>query len=162
MSSGRSSAPLAGTSLTPDRLEGLADRLQPATDGTIAVEAPATADRIGSVPACGESDVDAAVAAAREAQPAWATTPVDRRAAVVDRFSDLVVDHRTELLDLLQLETGKSRQTAAEGLFSVPSACGQAVVRGPEAVADESRGGGIPLVTTATVSYEPVGVVGVI
>ena len=162
MSSGRSSAPLAGTSLTPDRLEGLADRLQPATDGTIAVEAPATADRIGSVPACGESDVDAAVAAAREAQPAWATTPVDRRAAVVDRFSDLVVDHRTELLDLLQLETGKSRQTAAEGLFSVPSACGQAVARGPEAVDDEPRDGGIPLLTTATVTYEPVGVVGVI
>ena len=162
MPSGRSSAPFAGTSLTPVRLDRLADRVQSTATETITVEAPATTDRIGSVPACDESAVDAAVEAAREAQTGWAATPVDQRAAVVDRFSDLVVDHRTELLDLLQLETGKSRQTAAEGLFSVPSACDYATSRGPEAVDDEPRDGGIPLLTTATVTYEPVGVVGVI
>ncbi|WP_253737175.1 succinic semialdehyde dehydrogenase [Halohasta salina] len=162
MSSGRSSVAVANTSLTVDRLDRLTDRVRSTTDETIAVEAPATADRIGSVPDCSDADVDAAVAAAREAHADWAATPVDQRAAVIDRFSELVVDHRAELLDLLQLETGKSRQTAAEGLFSVPSACEQAVDRGPEAVADEPRGGGIPLLTTATVTYEPVGVVGVI
>ena len=162
MAPGSSSPPFSRTSLTTDRLDRLADRVRSTASETIAVEAPATADRIGSVPACDESDVDAAVAAAREAQTAWGETPVEQRATVIDRFSDLVVDHRAELLDLIQLETGKSRQTAAEGLFSVPSACDQAVSQGPEAVADEPRGGGIPLLTTATVTYEPVGVVGVI
>ncbi|MFD1642318.1 succinic semialdehyde dehydrogenase [Halohasta litorea] len=162
MSSGRSSAPFAETSLTGDRLDRLAGRVRSTASETIAVEAPATTDRIGTVPACEKSDVDAAVGAAREAQTEWAATPIDRRAAVIDRFSDLVVENRTKLLDLVQLETGKSRQTAVEELFSVPSACEHAVDRGPEAVADEPRGGGIPLLTTATVSYEPVGVVGVI
>ncbi|MFW6320361.1 MAG: succinic semialdehyde dehydrogenase [Halohasta sp.] len=161
MATGRSSA-FADTSITAERLDRLAGRVRSTASETIAVEAPATTDRIGSVPACDESDAEAAVTAAREAQTEWAATPVDRRAAVIDRFSDLVVGHRVELLDLLQLETGKSRQTAAEGLFSVPSACDRAVDRGPEAVADEPRDGSIPLLTTATVTYEPVGVVGVI
>ena len=162
MASGSSADAFAGISLTRDRLDRLASRVRSTTDETIAVEAPATTDRIGTVPACTESAVDTAVAAARDAHPGWAAMSVDRRAAIIDRFSDLVVDHRTELLDLLQLETGKSRQTAAEGLFSVPSACDQAVDRGPDAVADEPRNGGIPLLTTATVTYDPVGVVGVI
>ena len=162
MDSGSSTDAFAGRSLTEARLDRLAARVRPTTDETIAVEAPATGDHVGSVPACGASAVETAVAAAREAQSDWAATSVERRAAVIDRFSDLVVDHRAELLDLLQLETGKSRQTAAEGLFSVPSAAEQAVSGGPEAVADDPRDGGIPLLTTATVTYEPVGVVGVI
>ena len=162
MSSPRSSSPFVKTALTADQVDQLAARVESTGSAKLDVTAPATTEQIGSVPDCDESAVDAAVAAAREARIDWAATPVDKRAAVIDRFSDLVVENRGELLDLIQLETGKSRQTAAEGLFSVPSACEQAVSQGPEAVGDESRGGGIPLVTTATVSYEPVGVVGVI
>jgi len=162
MSSTRSSSPFVKTAITADQVDRLAARVESTGSAMLDVTAPATTEEIGSVPDCDESDVDTAVAAAHEAQIDWAATPVDRRAAVIDRFSDLVVENRAELLDLIQLETGKSRQTAVEGLFSVPSACEQAVSRGPEAVADEPRGGGIPLLTTATVSYEPVGVVGVI
>jgi succinate-semialdehyde dehydrogenase/glutarate-semialdehyde dehydrogenase len=162
MSSTRSSSPFVKTAITADQVDRLAARVESTGSAMLDVTAPATTEEIGSVPDCDESDVDTAVAAAHEAQIDWAATPVARRAAVIDRFSDLVVENRAELLDLIQLETGKSRQTAVEGLFSVPSACEQAVSRGPEAVADEPRGGGIPLLTTATVSYEPVGVVGVI
>ncbi len=126
------------------------------------VTAPATNEPIGSVPACDESDVDRAVERARTAAAAWAETPVRERAAIIDRFGDLVRDRREPLLDLLQLETGKSRTTAVEELLDVPMACAYAADHGPAALAEKRRGPALPLVTTATVTYDPVGVVGVI
>ncbi len=132
------------------------------SEDPLTVTAPATDEPIGSVPACDESDVDRAVERARTAATAWAETPVRERAAVIDRFGDLVRDRREPLLDLLQLETGKSRTTAVEELFDVPMACAYAADHGPAALAEERRGPAVPLVTTATVTYDPVGVVGVI
>ena len=81
---------------------------------------------------------------------------------MLDRFGDLVLDRRTELLDLLQVETGKSRRTAVEELFDVPTGCTYLADEAPGVLADERRSGVVPGLTTATVTYEPVGVVGVI
>src|SRR5581483_6669613 len=44
---------------------------------------PATGELIGMVPRSGPADVDAAVAAARAAQPAWRAVAVQRRARAV-------------------------------------------------------------------------------
>lgn len=160
-------------SLTKKRLDELADRVSRSdrsdtiaadTDGTggLDVLAPASTERIGSVPACDADDVDAAVERARAAQVEWAETPTTERAAVIDRFGDFVVENRRELLDLLQLETGKSRQTAVEELLDVPPECTYLANEAPAALADDDRRGAVPGLTTATVTYEPVGVVGVI
>ena len=166
-------------SLTPRRLSTLADRVAqgpPADalgdrDGSadagssaavIEVTAPATGERIGAVPASDADDVEAAVDRAREAQSDWAETPARERARVVDRFGDLVADGREELLDLLQLETGKSRRTAVEELFDVPTGCSYVAGKAPEVLAEERRSGVAPGITTATVTREPTGVVGVI
>ncbi|ELZ42134.1 succinic semialdehyde dehydrogenase [Halorubrum californiense DSM 19288] len=156
--------------LAARRLSGLAERVgrsRPARDDaeaadSIDVFAPATDDRIGSVPACDADDVAAAVERAREAQADWAEVPADERAEVVDRLGDLVADRREEVLDLLQLETGKSRRTAVEELFDVPSGCAYVADEAPDALAEERRRGVASGVTTATVTREPVGVVGVI
>jgi len=161
------------SSLSARRLDDLAERVtrsgpanggrnSAAADDAIGVFSPATAERIGSVPACDATDVGSAVERAREAQAAWAETPAAERAAVLERFGDLVLDHRGELLDLLQLETGKSRRTAVEELFDVPMGCGYLADEAPAALADERRAGVAPGIATATVTYEPVGVVGVI
>ena len=131
-------------------------------DARIDVTAPATTERIGSVPACDAEDVADAVGRARAAQSEWAETPATERAAIIDRFGDLVTDRREELLDLLQLETGKSRTTAVEELFDVPMGCAYLADEAPGALAEERRAGVVPGLTTATVTYEPVGVVGVI
>ncbi len=53
------------------------------------------------------ADADAAVLAARKAQPAWAKTPVSARAAVLDKTADLMEAKRFELSALLTLEAGK-------------------------------------------------------
>ncbi|OYR89180.1 succinic semialdehyde dehydrogenase, partial [Halorubrum distributum] len=159
--------------LAARRLDGLADRAaraRPADDGdgpsgdpdAIDVFAPATDERIGSVPACGADDVAAAVERARAAQEAWAETPAAERARIVERFGELVADRREALLDVLQVETGKSRRTAVEELFDVPTGCSYVASEAPDALAEERRRGVAPGITTATVTREPVGVVGVI
>jgi succinate-semialdehyde dehydrogenase/glutarate-semialdehyde dehydrogenase len=157
------------------RLDDLAERVRRAAPGesdasaegdapgaAVDVSAPATTERIGSVPDCDGDDVAAAVERARAAQAEWAETPATERAAVIDRFGDLVAAHREELLDLHQLETGKSRRTAVEELFDVPAGCTYLADEAPGALADERRRGVLPGLSTATVTYEPVGVVGVI
>ena len=161
--------------LSQRRLDELAERVRRAAPGeatgrtaaagesdVIDVVAPATTERIGSVPVCDPADVDAAVERARAAQAEWAETPATERAAVIDRFGDLVLERREELLDVLQAETGKSRRTAVEELFDVPLGCTYLADEAPGALAEEPRSGVVPGLTTATVTYDPVGVVGVI
>ncbi|TKX75088.1 succinate-semialdehyde dehydrogenase (NADP(+)) [Halorubrum sp. GN11_10-6_MGM] len=164
-------------SLAARRVDGLADRVARSASptlgsetgadgadspGAIDVFAPATDERIGSVPACDADDVEVAVEHSRDAQEAWAETPPAERARIVERFGDLVADRREELLDLLQLETGKSRRTAVEELFDVPTGCSYVASEAPGALAEERRRGVAPGIATATVTREPVGVVGVI
>ena len=58
--------------------------------------------------ACGTvADAEAAVAVGRAAFPAWRATPVNRRAAILDRAADLMEARRVEINALLILEAGK-------------------------------------------------------
>ena len=151
------------TRLDPDRLAALADRVETASDGDeIAVITPITDERIGAVPSCDVTDVEAAVTNARRAQAEWAATPVDERRAVIERFGDLVIEHREMLLDLVQLETGKARHHALEEVLDVPLTCTYYAENGPDALADENRAGAVPGLATTRVVREPLGVVGVI
>ena len=72
--------------------------LNPAAPGTV----------IGSVVESTAADVDAALAAASAAQPGWAATPVDARAAALERLADRLEADRDALLALLQAEAGKT------------------------------------------------------
>ncbi|MDG5758417.1 succinic semialdehyde dehydrogenase [Natronococcus sp. A-GB1] len=155
-------AALSATQLSPNRLETLSNRVAADSAEQFTVRAPATDGEIGDVPACTERDVERAVERARDAQSNWAETPVDERATILERFGDLVLKHRAELLDLLQLETGKSRRHAVEEVLDVPLTCSYYADSGPTAVTDERRRGAIPPATTASVTKNPVGVVGVI
>ena len=112
----------AAPTLSPERLAALVDGAVGSDDEPIDVTAPATTERIGRIPAATADDVVRAVETAREssAGSAWADRPARERAAVLDRFADRVTENRAELLDLLQLETGKSRRTAAEEILEVP------------------------------------------
>ena len=73
----------------------------------IVIRAPATGAELGRVPLLRERAVRAAVAAAREAQPAWAATPVRERAARLDEFRRLLAENARELAAISSAETGK-------------------------------------------------------
>ncbi len=77
------------------------------TTEMLAVREPATEAVLREIPRGGVDDVDAAVARAREAFPAWrAVTPGDR-AAVLRAVSDAVRAHREELALLEARNAGK-------------------------------------------------------
>ena len=93
---------------TQDRLNAVNGVLVPAQDGRWLEDlAPATGQVIARVPRSAKADVDAAVAAAKAALPAWAKTPVAERAALLDRVADLLEARLDEAAALESRDTGK-------------------------------------------------------
>jgi succinate-semialdehyde dehydrogenase/glutarate-semialdehyde dehydrogenase len=126
------------------------------------VRAPTTDEPIGTVPRLDEAAVEDAVERARAAGTEWAERPVEERTEVLDRFAGLVEEHKKELVDLIQLETGKARTDAVEEIIDPTLGADYYAERAPDLLADERRRPTFPLATTAEVTYDPVGVVGVI
>jgi acyl-CoA reductase-like NAD-dependent aldehyde dehydrogenase len=73
---------------------------------------PATGEPIGEFPRSTPEDVDRAVAAATEAFDSWRLVPAPKRAEVLYRFANLLVDHKDELTDLMSREMGKVKAEA--------------------------------------------------
>jgi malonate-semialdehyde dehydrogenase (acetylating)/methylmalonate-semialdehyde dehydrogenase len=93
-----------------------------------AVTNPATGEIIAEVGFAAKQDVDAAVAAATAASSEWRATPLSRRAEVMFRLRDLIVQNRDRLAQIISLENGKTIADAlgevARGLENVEFACG--------------------------------------
>jgi malonate-semialdehyde dehydrogenase (acetylating)/methylmalonate-semialdehyde dehydrogenase len=89
---------------------------------------PATGAVSARVALANAADVDAAVAAAQAAFPAWADTPPIRRARVMFKFLELVNQHKDELARLITLEHGKvftdAQGEVARGIDIIEFACG--------------------------------------
>lgn len=74
---------------------------------TMPVTDPATGRTIATVPVSTDADIDAAVEAAREAFWSWRMTPVPRRAGILFRYRQLVVDAQDEIARIIVEENGK-------------------------------------------------------
>ncbi|GAA0953486.1 CoA-acylating methylmalonate-semialdehyde dehydrogenase [Nonomuraea longicatena] len=118
---------------------------------------PSTGQVSGTVRLASETDVDAAVAAAVAAFPAWRDASLVKRARVLFRFRELMEAHRDELAALISGEHGKVHSDAlgevARGLEVVEFACG---------IPHLMKGGFSEGVSTRVDSYsirQPVGVV---
>ncbi|HEX8940536.1 MAG TPA: CoA-acylating methylmalonate-semialdehyde dehydrogenase [Candidatus Limnocylindrales bacterium] len=89
---------------------------------------PASGQVIGRVPRGGKAEVDAAVAAARRAFPAWRDTPLIARSQIFFAFRELMFRHREELARLITRDHGKTYPDALtevmRGLETVEYACG--------------------------------------
>ena len=96
------------------RLANLIDgRLQPPLGGRyLDVFEPATGQVFAQCPDSGADDVAAAVAAARRAAPAWAATPAEERARLLDRLADLVERDLDALAALESRDAGKTVKLA--------------------------------------------------
>ncbi len=107
----------------------IAGRAQPGTSGRAGdVFNPSLGVVASRVALASDAEVDAAVAAARAAFPAWAATPALKRARVLFRFKEIVELRRAELAQLISSEHGKLVSDAAgevtRGLEVVEFACG--------------------------------------
>ncbi len=89
---------------------------------------PSTGQRIRHVPFADAADVDAAVASASAAWPAWRATPPLRRARILTRFRELLEIHQKEIAALVSEEHGKvfldAMGSVQRGIEVVEFACG--------------------------------------
>ncbi|WP_067533096.1 aldehyde dehydrogenase [Nocardia crassostreae] len=131
----------------------------PASTETLAVVSPATLETVGSVPVVTRADVDAAVAAARQAfdHGPWPTTPPEERAELLARVSQLVDQKAGNLTAALSAEMG-APALAATTLNYVPAKATLDFFTGlgKSFPWTETRTG---MFGTTRVSREPVGVV---
>ncbi|MDO8778270.1 MAG: 5-carboxymethyl-2-hydroxymuconate semialdehyde dehydrogenase [Burkholderiaceae bacterium] len=68
---------------------------------------PATQEVLAEVASGGEAEVNAAVAAAKEAFPKWANTPAPQRAKVIRRLGELIASHVPEIAQTETNDTGQ-------------------------------------------------------
>jgi len=66
-----------------------------------------TRDSIGHFPASASSDVDAAVAAAVDAFPSWSSTPAPRRAEILFKLGQILIDRKEQYALDMTREMGK-------------------------------------------------------
>jgi malonate-semialdehyde dehydrogenase (acetylating)/methylmalonate-semialdehyde dehydrogenase len=121
---------------------------------------PATGEVIARVPRGGAAEVEAAVAAAAAAFPAWGTTPLIARSQVFFAFREQLWQHREELARLITRDHGKTYPDAfaevMRGIETVEFAAGLPV---------HLAGLNTPNVSTAVDAFtlrQPLGVVAAI
>ena len=134
----------------------------PSSSSMYEVRAPFTDEPLGHVPLLGRAEVEEAIFRTRKAAAGWISVSPERRARVFERFHDLVLDRQDELLDIVQLETGKARPHAFEEVADVAVTTGYCAARAPQLLMPRRRRGLLPGLTRVTEVRVPHGVVGVI
>ncbi|WP_373893538.1 CoA-acylating methylmalonate-semialdehyde dehydrogenase [Virgibacillus sp. CBA3643] len=79
---------------------------------TEAVYNPATGEVIAHVPISSNEDVDNTVKVAAEAFQTWKEVPVPKRARILFKYQQLLVDNSDELAEIVTIENGKNLKEA--------------------------------------------------
>jgi acyl-CoA reductase-like NAD-dependent aldehyde dehydrogenase len=79
---------------------------------------PATGAPFAVCPQASRDDMQRAIDAARKAFPSWAATPIDERAAAIEKIAAAVEGRKQELAELLSREQGKTIHIGALGEIS--------------------------------------------
>jgi len=121
---------------------------------------PATGQVLGSAGGGDAASIARAAVSAAEAQRAWAATPFEERAAIVQRAGELMEEHRAELIQWLVRESGAIPPKAD---FEISASIGQ--LDTAAALTSEPLEVELPSITpgrTSTARRAPLGVIGVI
>jgi malonate-semialdehyde dehydrogenase (acetylating)/methylmalonate-semialdehyde dehydrogenase len=105
---------------------------------------PATGEIIARVPLSTKEDLDRAVATAKEAFKTWRKVAVPRRARILFRYQQLLIENWEELAKLVTLENGKSYKEAygevQRGIECVEFAAGSPTLMMGEQLPDIATG----------------------
>jgi aldehyde dehydrogenase (NAD+) len=123
---------------------------------------PATGQVIDSVPIFTAADVDAAVARARVAAASWSALSFAARNEELAAFRSAIAASADEIADLLHRENGKPELEALVEILMALGHLKHAVARAEKAMEPRRVSAGILANFRATISYHPLGVVGVI
>ena len=134
--------------------------VEAAAGDTLEDRDPATGELAALIPLSGADDVDAAVRAAREAQPAWRDVAPQKRARGVMALREALWERREDIARLVTADMGKTlddaRGEVLRGIESAEAACGIPHLLKGENLEGVARGVDVELVR------QPVGVVGAI
>ena len=103
----QTAADLKSDGLLPDRAYVGGQWVEADDGATFAVHDPATGEELARVPRLGAIETRRAIAKARDVYPQWRATLAKERAAIMRRWSDLMLEHSEELSLLLTAEQGK-------------------------------------------------------
>jgi aldehyde dehydrogenase (NAD+) len=118
---------------------------------------PATGQVIGSAPDCTPEQLDAAVAAARKAFPAWSATPIEKRREALLGIAGVLGGNVEELKRLLTSEQGKPHEGAMGDVLGGAYWCqATSTLEIPEKVVEDSAE------RHGITRHVPIGVVGAI
>ncbi|MBI3660736.1 aldehyde dehydrogenase family protein [Candidatus Acetothermia bacterium] len=129
----------------------------------IEVTNPATLEKVAQVPVASTEEVKQAVARARHAFASWKERPIRERVEYLYAARDWLVDHKDEVIDTICSETGKPRTEAL--LAEVFYGCDALTFYAKNAerfLRDDSRSLHLLKHKKVYVSYQPLGVVGII
>lgn len=119
---------------------------------------PANGETLTAVTLSTKHDVDVAVKSAKDAFPSWSETPVPKRARVMFKYQQLLIENADDLAATITLENGKTLQDSKgevqRGIECVEFAAGAPELMKGEVVPDIANG-----IESAMYRY-PVGVVG--
>jgi succinate-semialdehyde dehydrogenase/glutarate-semialdehyde dehydrogenase len=124
--------------------------------------APFTGEPLAALPRSTVADVATAYELARAAQRAWVRTPMRERAQVFLRLHDLVLDRQDEVLDLVQLETGKARRHALDEVVDVALTARHYARSAARYLRPRRHSGIVPGLSSAHELHHPKGVVGIV
>ena len=155
---------MLSSSVTAKRLEELLELIPHSGNevGTIPVEIPFTGAKLADTPRCTAATVEMAVRRASRAQADWAERSFGERGKVFLRYHDLILERQEEILDLIQLETGKARRHAFEEIADVAMASRYYALSAERHIATRRRKGALPGLTFTKEYRPPKGVVGFI
>ncbi|MCE5291746.1 MAG: succinate-semialdehyde dehydrogenase (NADP(+)) [Nocardiaceae bacterium] len=148
-------------SLTPDLVARLLSRAVPAS-GTVTTYAPYNGLPLADIPQVSAEEIDTVFATARAAQTAWAAKSVKDRAKVFLKYHDLVKDNRETIMDLVQIENGKTRRDAFREVMDIMNTARYYARVAPDLLGPQGRTGVTPVLTAVKEIHIPKGVVSVI
>jgi len=112
-----------GAQVTKDETKLLiGGRWVEAGNGTYEIINPATEQPVGQAPNASVADAEAAAAAAKEAFPAWAATPVEERLALLKAAAAAIQAKGDELVPLVIAETGATASVGSRMQVPVSAA----------------------------------------
>jgi len=150
------------TRVAPARIAALTALIRSTSGESRTLRAPFTDGPIAEVPASTLDDVDAAFSTAYVAQERWAQTPLRERKRVLLKFHDLLLSHQDELMDLIQVEGGKSRRDAFVEVLHTAMTARFYARRLRRQLTPKRRSGMVPGLVSVRVNHVPKGVVGII
>ncbi|MEV5569355.1 succinic semialdehyde dehydrogenase [Spirillospora sp. NPDC052269] len=149
--------------LPQQKIDRLASHIASGEDApTVTIPTPFTGEPLATLPLTTAGDIARAYERARRAQRKWAALPVHDRVKPFLALPDALVARRSEILDVIQLETGKARRHAMEEFLDVALCSLHYARRAEKLLRPQRRRSTMPGLTRVQELRHPKGVVALI